>query len=286
VTGSRTLEEDDAMTAIHGSAAGAPFVALPPEPDPVPAPLVVVWHLHDPPRSETAMAAALPLRGVPAWRVYLGLPLSGSRLPPGGLDAFFALAYDDAVTKVFDPVYRQARGELPAALDALRDRLPITDGPLGLVGGSIGALVAQTVLTETDLPVSAVALVSPAIRLARVVAANERRFAVTYPWTDASRAIAERLDFVARADEIAERDAAIQLVVGEDDDEENIRRPAEQLWHTLSERAPDRTALVSIPGMAHALAEEPGLEPAPQTSHAAQVDSATTGWFLRHLVPS
>jgi hypothetical protein len=32
---------------------------------------VVAWHLHDPPRSETAMATALPLRGLPAWRVYL-----------------------------------------------------------------------------------------------------------------------------------------------------------------------------------------------------------------------
>jgi alpha-beta hydrolase superfamily lysophospholipase len=39
------------------------------------------------------------------------------------------------------------------------------------LGGSVGVLVALGVLAETDLPVAAVALVSPAIRLAGVVAA-------------------------------------------------------------------------------------------------------------------
>jgi dienelactone hydrolase len=271
------------MKPTTGSARGVPFVALPPEPDAPAAPMVVAWHLHDPPRSETAMAAALPLHGVPAWRVYLGLPLSGSRLPEGGLDAFFRLAYDDAVLKVFDPVCRQALEEFPAALAALREKLTVSDAPLGLVGGSIGALVALTVLAETDVPVSAVALVSPAIRLAAVVASNETRFGVTYPWTDASRAVADRLDFIARSDEIANRDAAVLLVVGEQDDEENIRRPAEQLWHTISAHAPDHAALVSVPGMAHAFAEEPGLNAAPQTSQAARVDAAVTSWFRRHL---
>jgi len=271
------------MRPITGLANGVPFVALAPERNPSTAPMIVAWHMHDPPRSETAMAAALPLRGVPAWRVYLGLPLSGSRLPAGGLDAFFSLAYDDAVLKVMDPVCRQALEEFPAALAALRDRLPVTDAPLGLLAGSIGALVAQSVLAETDVPVSAVALVSPAIRLAAVVAANERRFETTYPWTSASRAVADRLDFVARADEIAKREAAVLLVVGEHDDEENFRRPAEQLWQALSAHAPDDAALISIPGMGHAIADEPGLDPAPQTSHAASVDSAVTGWFRRRL---
>jgi hypothetical protein len=94
------------------------------------APLVVAWHLHDPPRSERAMAAALPLKGLPAWRVYLGLPLSGSRLPDGGLEAFFQLSYQDAVLKVFGPVCRQAVEEFPAALAALRTELPLGEGPL------------------------------------------------------------------------------------------------------------------------------------------------------------
>jgi predicted esterase len=274
------------MQQITGVAGGVPYVALPPEGEPDGAPLVVVWHLHDPPRSETAMAAALPLNGLPAWRVYLGLPLSGSRLPEGGLEAFFQLGYEDAVLKVFDPTCRQAVEEFPAALAALRQALPVGDGPLGLVGASVGALVALSVLAETDLPVGAVALVSPAIRLAGVVAANERRFGVTYPWNEQSRAAAERLDFVARAGELVKRDAAVLLVVGALDDEEGIRAPAEQLRQVLSGHAPDRTALVSIPEMAHALAEEPGLDPAPQTPQAARVDTVVAGWFHRHLTGS
>jgi alpha-beta hydrolase superfamily lysophospholipase len=230
------------------------------------------------------MAAALPLDGLPAWRVYIGLPMSGSRLPDGGLEAFFQLGYVDAVLKVFEPTCRQALEEFPAALAALRRQLPLGDAPLGLLGGSVGALVALGVLAATDLPVRAAALVSPAIRLPAVVAANERRFDVTYPWTEQSRAAARRLDFVARADEIAERDAAVLLVVGADDDEAGIRTPAEQLRQALSRRAPDRTALTSIPGMAHSLADEPGLDPAPQTPHAARVDIVVADWFKRHLI--
>jgi hypothetical protein len=45
-----------------------------------------MWHLMDPPRTEAALAAALPLAGLEAWRTYLGLPLSGSRMPPGGAE--------------------------------------------------------------------------------------------------------------------------------------------------------------------------------------------------------
>jgi alpha-beta hydrolase superfamily lysophospholipase len=143
-------------------------------------------------------------------------------------------------------------------------------------------LVALSVLAEASVPASAVALVSPAIRLASVVAANERRFDVTYPWSEASRAVAERLDFVARADEIAARGAAVLLVVGALDDDLGFRGPAEELRTILARDSPDRTALVEIPGMEHALAEEPGLEPAPQSAHAKLVDAAVVDWFRRH----
>lgn len=180
-----------------GEAAGVPFVAVPPDGTPNGAPSVVIWHLLDPPRSEIAMQAAIPLAGLPAWRVYLGLPMSGSRLPEGGLEAFFQLGYEDAVLQQFEPIVLGAVTEFPAALADLRERLGIGPGPLGLVGGSAGALVALSVLTDTDVAVSAVALVSPATRLASIVAANERRFEVTYPWSEKSRAVAAQLDFVA-----------------------------------------------------------------------------------------
>jgi hypothetical protein len=35
--------------------------------------------------------------------------------------------------------------------------------------------------------------------------------------------------------------------------------------------------------MTHALADEPGLEPAPQNAFAAAVDEAVAPWLSRHL---
>jgi dienelactone hydrolase len=269
-------------TAISGEAAGVPFVVSAPETDPEAAATVVVWHLHDPPRSEAAMAAALPLGDVDAWRVYLGLPLSGKRLPLGGLDAFFALGYEDAVLKLYGPIVRQAVDEFPPALMELRGRHALGRGAIALVGASIGALVAASVVASGEPAIAALALVSPALRLDRVVAMNERRFAVTYPWSDESRAVAAELDFIRRVPELAERKVPTLLVVGADDDEDGIIHPAEQLRDTLDDHGVDAT-LVRIPGMAHALADEPGLAPAPQTAAAAAVDETVAQWLNTHL---
>lgn len=271
------------MREIVGTAAGVPYVALPPMHGMVSAPAIVAWHFHDPPRSETAMAAAVPLRDVAAWRIYFGLPYCGRRLPKGGLDEFNALGYRDAVMNLFEPTCRQALAEFAPAFDALRTELPLDDGPIGLLGGSVGAFVALSVLTEIDIPVAAVGLVSPALQLAAVVEGNERRFGVTYSWANESRAVAERLDFLARADQIIDSDAAVLFVVGASDDGPSITVPAERLWKRVAASAPDRTALISIPGMGHALAEEPGLEAAPQNHHASRVDTAVSGWFQQHL---
>ena len=268
--------------ALTGEAAGVPFVAFPPDGSREHAATVIVWHMHDPPRSERAMAAALPLRGLDAWRVYLGLPLSGARLPAGGLDAFFALGFEDAVLKLYGPAVQEAVDEFPAAFAELRREHRLADGPIAVVGASIGALVALRVVAADDRPVSAIAMVSPALRLASVVAANERRFAVSYPWSAESRAVAAELDFVARAAEIARRRAPTLIVVGADDDAEGIIRPAEELADALVSEGVD-AAVLRIPDMGHAITDEPGLEPAPQTAVAAAVDEEVAVWLRQHL---
>ena len=279
----------DQGTALSGLAADVPYVALPPagrRDSDEPAPLIVAWHLNDPPRSAAAMAAALPLAGVAAWRVYLDLPMHGRRQLPGGLDEFMQLGYKDAVLKAFEPQVTQAVAEFPAVLAELRARLPLTDGPIGLVGASIGTLPAQLVIAEGAAQVSAAVLISPVIQLAEVVAANERRFNVSYAWSDASRAVVGRLDFVARAPEIAARDPqpALLLITGAEDDPA-FPLQAERLQSELSQRYsdPERLRRVSVPGMKHALAAEPGIEPAPQTTEAQLVDAATTEWLRRYL---
>ena len=269
-----------------GKAAGVPYVALPPANGAERARLVVVEHMMDPPRSERAMAAALPLRDVRAWRVYLGLPMFGERTPAGGPDEIMRLAMEDAVLNLMAPVIQQAAAELPAALQALREQLPLEDGPIGLVGGSAGGAAALLALVETDLPVAAVALINPASQVTAVVEAGERQFGVTYNWTDRSRAVAETLDFVARAPEIAERRPGLPIlaVVGEDDDSAFIEATT-RLYEALAEAYGSREslALIQIRGLAHPLADEPGIEPAPQSDAAHRVDAEVSRWLNSHL---
>jgi len=255
---------------IEGIAAGVPYVVLPPETTRPGAPTVVAWHLNDPPRTERAMAAALPLAGLDAWRVYLGLPLSGSRTPEGGLER---LGFEDAVLKVYGPIVFGAAEELPAALAELRASHGLGGGRLGVLGGSVGALVAQQIAATT--PVDAIALVSPVTRLRPLVVANGRRYGFDYPWKPESEEVAARLDFVARAGEIA---APTLLVVGEKDSPDGILEPAAALHAALP-----GSELQTVPGLEHALAEEPGTDPAPQTPAAATVDGIVTAFFRRHL---
>jgi dienelactone hydrolase len=279
----------DQNAPVSGVAADVPYVALPPagrQDAREPAPLIVAWHLNDPPRSAAAMASALPLAGVPAWRVYLDLPMHGRRQLPGGLAEFMRLGYQDAVLKAFEPQVTRAAGEFSAVLAELRARLPVADGPIGLVGASIGALPAQLVMAGRAARVGAAALISPVIQLAEVVAANERRFGVSYPWSETSRAVAARFDFVSRAGEIAAHDPqpAILLVTGAEDDPA-FPLQAQRLHSGLRQRYGDsgRAGLTTIPGMGHAFAAEPGIEPAPQTAEAKLVDAAVTDWFSRYL---
>lgn len=274
---------------VTGTAAGVPFLAVPPDSGPGPAPVVVAWHLLDPPRTEAAFAAALPLAGLDCWRIYLGLPMCGARLPGGGLEELMRLAYEDAVLNLHGPIAAQGAEEFPAALAELRDRLDLGSGPLALVGGSIGSAVALLVLAETAaaaaLPISAAVLISPVARLRAVVKAMSRRFGVTYTWRPPSEAVAERLDFVARAADVAAGQPAVRLILGAEDDRTGFLDPAHQLAGALAGRYPDpaRVDLVTVPGMGHALAEEPGIEPAPQTPYAALVDRHAVDWLASHL---
>src|SRR4051794_37974680 len=121
----------------RGTAAGVPFVAIPPASGPRPgAPAVVAWHLMAPPCTERAFAAAVPMSGVDAWRIYLGLPMCGSRLPSGGEDELMRRVYADAVREVYGPMTAQAVDEFPSAYAHLRDRFGLAEAPATLVGGS------------------------------------------------------------------------------------------------------------------------------------------------------
>ncbi|MBW0102481.1 S9 family peptidase [Pseudonocardia sp. KRD291] len=276
------------MDSFTGTAAGVPFTALPPSDGAThdAAPLVVTWHMLDAPRTDAAFAAALPLAGVPAWRVHLGMPLCGARMVDGRLDAHVELARRDALMAYFAPVLRQAADEFPAALASLRAQLPVDDGPVVVLGGSLGGAVALQVLTAGRTPVRAVALVNPAVRVRTAVSLAEGLLGEPYRWTADSRATADDLDFVARA-RVATTQPPLLLVSGERDHPAS-RTDAADLVRALRERYanPDDVELVDVPDLAHPLADEPGLEPAPQLPVARAVDEILTAWLVRHVGPT
>lgn len=275
-----------ASSPSTGTAAGVPYLAVPPATPRPESPIVLGWHLMDSPRTEAAFAAAVPLHGLDAWRIYLGLPMCGARMPAGGPEELMRLGFEDAVLNLQGPVTADAAAEFAPALAELRSQLPLGNGPLGLFGGSVGAAAALLVMAETGVPVEAAVLISPLIQLRPGVDAMARQFEFSYPWSAQSLAVATRLDFVERAEDIAGQDEpAVLLVVGADDDQAGFADPAGRLRAALTQRYADprRVELVTIAGMGHALAEEPGLEPAPQTPHAGEVDRHAVRWFAQHL---
>jgi len=272
------------MEAITGTAAGVPFTALPPAGAiDGPAPLIVTWHMLDAPRTDAAFAAALPMTGVPAWRVHLGMPMCGARMVDGRLDVAIELAREDALTAFLAPFAHQAADEFPAALTALRDQLPVDDEPVSVLGGSLGGAVALEVLTTQRTPLRAVALVNPAVRIRSVVPLVEGLAGHAYRWTAESRKAADELDFVARAGDLTAQPPLL-LVSGERDHPE-LRTDAAALVAALREHYahPDEVELITVPDLAHPLADEPGLEPAPQLPATRAVDEILTQWFLRQL---
>jgi len=260
------------QSLITGTAAGVPFTALPPA-DSGATSLVVTWHMLDAPRSDAAFAAALPMNDLPAWRVHLGMPMCGARMVDGSTDAIVELLQKDPLMSVLHPFVQQATEEFPAALASIRARLPVDDGPVGVLGGSLGGAVALRILAETDIPVFAGAVVNAAIRMRSVV----DLFPGDYPYDAESESVVDSLDFVAKADIIAGR--APLLVVSGELDHPALRADALDLVEALG----DRAELLSIPGLAHPLADEPGIEPAPQLPLAREVDAGLTTWFRRRL---
>lgn len=272
------------METISGTAAGVPFTALPPaDATDGPSPLIVTWHMLDAPRTDSAFAAALPMTGVPAWRVHLGMPMCGERMVDGRVDAAVELIRKDALMAYAAPFTFQAADEFPDALAALRDQLPVDDEPIGILGGSLGGAVALEVWARQRTAIKAVALVNPAVRVRSAIEVIEALLGQTYPWTADSRKTADDLDFVARAGD-NKAQPPLLLVSGELD-HPAFQTDAADLVHALRDRYahPDDVELITVPGLAHPLADEPGLEPAPQLPAAMMVDEILTKWFLRQL---
>lgn len=305
-----------------GTAAGVPYVALPPtavdaDPD-GPVRLVAAWHGFDPPRTERAFSAAVPMTGLPAWRVYLRLPMPVGWPPPGRDDrAAGGLAAE------------QAAEALPAALDELRAELGVEPGPIGLVGISAGALAVLLTLAEGSLPVTAAALIAPAavrtigtadatgaaadiesapgpptassvepsmessaessaesstgssIPSGETRGADLDEPADTHPADTHPDERLERFDISARTADIARSGTALMLVSGEHD--ELVTAADLTAFRDLLRSAGLRKVEAVTFRMGHELATEPGTDAEPPIPEAVSVDGALTDWFRTHL---
>jgi pimeloyl-ACP methyl ester carboxylesterase len=263
---------------------GVPCVVLPPARGPrADAPVVVAWHLLDAPGNERDFAAAVPLAGLDAWKVYLGLPLSGSRLPAGGEAEIQRRVQEDAVLRLHRHVVEGALAEFPGAFADVRREFGIADGvPVGVMGGSMGAAAAQLVIAEGGVAVRAAVLINPVTRMRDTIEALSRRFGATYGWTPASTAFAERTDFAARAEEIGGLGAggtAIRYITGADDLPDAILEPVAATTDALRVLGVVVDHRV-VPDMAHSFYDEQAGRPTPQ---AAVVDGLAAEWFGRYL---
>ncbi|NYH52546.1 MULTISPECIES: alpha/beta hydrolase family protein [Nocardiopsis] len=271
---------------VTGTAAGVPFLALPPANGEVPAPLVLGLHAFEPPRAEAALAGTAPMASLPAWRVYLGLPLFGARLPEGGVAEINRRGERDYLVELFGPVVEEAAAELHRVAAELRATFPVTDDPVGLVGVGAGASAVLLSLAEGHLPVSAAAVINPVVDPALVIAARERHTGAHYEWTEQAWLARGWLDFGSRAEEIS-RNGVPLLVVSGGQDEVVPPEHGRSLHDALAAHVPEHALRhIVVPDLAHSIGPEPGLRPGPLTPAGVLTDRALTEWLHLHLTSS
>ncbi|MEW2356572.1 hypothetical protein [Spirillospora sp. NPDC029432] len=273
MSGERPTPPDDGRP-VPGTAAGTAYFALPPtavDARPAgPTRLVVAWPGFDPPRGAGALAAAVPMTGVPTWRVYLELPGTGPGFDSAGLLETAGLeAYGTAVERAVE--------ELPAVLAGVRRDLGIEDGPVALAGFSVGATVALLALARGEVPVSAVAAVAPIVSPALAAKPMERRSGRDRDWDEGATALAGQLDVAAHAARIAAAGAPL-LFVGGATDRVTPAREITALCDLLRHEGAASVETATF-RMEHALAAEPGTDPLPPSTEAVRVDAALTDWF-------
>ncbi|WP_051711901.1 alpha/beta hydrolase [Spirillospora albida] len=265
------MSGDRPYRPVHGTVSDVAFVALPPtavDAAAGPTRLIVAWPGFDPPRTARALAAALPMTGVPAWRIYVDLP----GRPVAGLESG-AILESEAVEAFADAV-EQSVARLPGLVAELGGLLGVPDGPVGLAGFSTGGSAALLAVARRVVPVSAAAVVAPVVAPARAASAVERRAGRENRWTDEAALLAERLDLRRLAARM--HGVPLLLVAGARD---RVVPPREVTG--LGELLPD--AETATFRMGHALAAEPGTEALPPITDAVRVDGVLTDWFRQRV---
>jgi dipeptidyl aminopeptidase/acylaminoacyl peptidase len=199
---------------------------------------------------------------------------------------------EDYVLELLLPVVAGAVAELPRMVESLAMRAGAQPGEaIGLFGYAAGAMAVLLALAERRVPVAAAAVLAAPRNLDVAVESFERFFGQAYRWAAGASAVRARVDFEARAGEIAAGDSppALLLLHGEADemfDPENARRLYGALEpHYRAGGHGDRLKLELLPEFTHSFAR--GGDPAGTfpTSDAAAVERALTAWFEEQLEP-
>jgi predicted esterase len=242
---------------------------------------IVLWHGFGPPASEQALMEALPLDDVPAVKVYLGLPMFGSRAPEGGAKELARRQQEDLATLVFEPAVMGAAKELSAVVRALEERGCLKRGErIGLFGFSAGGAAVLYALAERDVRIGPAVTLNASTGLSASVHAYERATKGSYTWTDEARRLAQRSDAAGRAKDIAKgHPPPALLIIHGNDDAMLTPEVASTLHQALvpwyhEALAAQRLQLLLVPGLAHGWTS-PGSVEALRSSIAA--------WFHRYL---
>ncbi|MFC4311394.1 alpha/beta hydrolase family protein [Steroidobacter flavus] len=219
---------------------------------------IVLWHGFGPPASEQALMEALPLDDVPAVKVYLGLPMFGSRAPAGGAKELARRQQQDLATLVFEPAVLGAAKELSAVVRALEEHGCLKRRErIGLFGFSAGGAAVLYALAERDVPIASAVTLNASTGLSASVKAYERATKGSYSWTDEARTLALRSDAAGRAKDIVKGHPppALLIIHGNDDAmltpevASTLHRALQPLYYEAE--AAQSLQLLLVPGMAH-----------------------------------
>jgi predicted esterase len=248
-------------------------------PSKIAQPPILLWHGLGPPDSERALMDALPLDEVPALKIYLGLPMLGSRALAG--DELVRRQKRDLGSLVFEPVVMGAAKELPAIVRALeRHRCLQRGDAIGLFGFSAGGAAVLYALAESDVRIGVAVTLNASTGLSASVNAFERVTKGSYQWTDATRKLAHRSDAVSRAKDIATGAPARALLIIHGNEDAMLTPAVAVTLHDALQPlyqeagASRRLQLSVVPGLAHAWVD---------TGKVEALRSSIAAWFHTYL---
>lgn len=283
--------------------AGIPVVCSPPANPELSAPLIVLWHGFGVPNSEEILATTLPLSQVQAWKVYLGLPLFGKRLPSGGIEEVMRRYVDDYVLKFLLPIVEQAAEELPAVVESLQAKFNIdTNKGIGLFGFSAGTEAVLLALAQSNIKVSAAVVAGVGRNLETFVNAYEQYFDTvktqfpwieethkTYNWSKESEAAKQRLNFDTVIQQIAKRNLqpALLFVHGAQDEIFPVS-DVEKMYaalkpHYQQRQAEERLSLEVFQHLKHQIDISATSDSPEISKDITALENAVANWFTKYL---